>query len=188
MALLLAAGSVVLLLPPASARQTGPSIEPDPPPGISDPALMLDLVAVMLAAGRPLGSALDVVGGLCEQTTAEGLQRLAAGLALGLAWEEAWALAAGQPAAGPVPGRPGATHALADLRYALTYAAGSGAPAARVLQAQAAQLRRRRMRSLERRAAVLGVRLVLPLGLCALPAFAALTVLPLLMSLLPNLD
>lgn len=187
MALLLASGSVVLLLPPRPAREAEPSVDPGPPPGISDPALMLDLVAVMLAAGRPLGSALDVVGRLCERTTAEALQRLAAGLGLGLAWEEAWALAAGQPAADPAPGRPGATHALADLRYALTYAAGSGAPAARVLQAQAAQLRRRRMRALERRAAVLGVRLVLPLGLCALPAFAALTVLPLLMSLLPDL-
>jgi pilus assembly protein TadC len=48
-------------------------------------------------------------------------------------------------------------------------------------------LRRRRNREAEKRAAALGVRLVIPLGACALPAFVCLGVVPVLLSLLPTL-
>lgn len=82
------------------------------------------------------------------------------------------------------PQRPEAP--AAQLREALTFVATTGAPSAAVLLAAAAQVRRRRSREAERRAAALGVKLVVPLGLCALPAFVILTVVPLLLSLLPS--
>jgi pilus assembly protein TadC len=62
----------------------------------------------------------------------------------------------------------------------------TGAPSAAIVHARAAQLRRRQNRALERRAAALGVRLVVPLGVCALPAFACLGVIPVVLALLPT--
>ncbi|MDK1359974.1 type II secretion system F family protein [Arthrobacter sp. zg-Y1219] len=165
--------------------------------GISDPALMLDLVAAMLDAGQSLLPALGVLADVVDSGTAVCLRRVQAALALGAPWAAAWDLAEPDPVPaapdssgspsfrfprrGPVPPKA----PTAQLRAALTFVATTGAPSAAVLLAEAAQLRRRRAREAERRAAALGVRLVVPLGLCALPAFLALTVVPLLLSLLP---
>ncbi len=41
-------------------------------------------------------------------------------------------------------------------------------------------------RGAERRAAALGVRLVVPLGLCSLPAFVCLGIVPVLLAMLPS--
>ncbi|MCC9196967.1 type II secretion system F family protein [Arthrobacter sp. zg-Y820] len=167
--------------------------------GISDPALMLDLVAAMLDAGQSLLPALGVLADVVDSGTAVCLRRVQAALALGAPWAAAWDLA--EPEPDPVPAAPDSSGSpsfrfprrgpvppkapAAQLRAALTFVATTGAPSAAVLLAEAAQLRRRRAREAERRAAALGVRLVVPLGLCALPAFLALTVVPLLLSLLP---
>ena len=210
---LFAAAAMLLLQPgrrslsvlePAPGSAANPSAGPGPdagpqrgpgPPGVNgrtigvdDPALMLDLVAAMLDAGQPLLSALSVLADIAEPRTAGSLRRVRAALELGAPWGTAWELAV------PSPGNSGARSLLrspagpdpaACLRDALTFVATTGAPSAGVLMAEAAQLRRRRSREAERRAAALGVRLVVPLGLCALPAFIVLTVVPLLLSLLP---
>ena len=147
--------------------------------GIEDPALMLDLTAAMLEAGQPLLQALAVLAEVVDPDTSACLRRVRAALELGAPWAAAWELAA------PGYGKP--SDAATHLREALRFAATTGAPSAAVLVAEAAQIRRRRTREAERRAAALGVRLVVPLGLCALPAFVALTVVPLLLSLLPSL-
>lgn len=171
--------------------------------GITDPPLMLDLVAAMLDAGQSLVPALGILSDVVDPGTSVRLRRVQAALELGAPWAAAWDLADPDPgtagpgaAAGssgsssygfPRPHRPARTKApAAHLRDALTFVATTGAPSAAVLLAEAAQLRRRRSREAERRAAALGVRLVVPLGLCALPAFIALTVVPLLLSLLPS--
>lgn len=157
--------------------------------GVDDPALMLDLVAAMLDAGQPLLSALSVLADIAEPRTAGSLRRVRAALELGAPWAAAWELAVphlGNPAARSLLPSPAVgPDPAACLRDALTFVATTGAPSAAVLMAEAAQLRRRRSREAERRAAALGVRLVVPLGLCALPAFIVLTVVPLLLSLLP---
>jgi pilus assembly protein TadC len=54
-----------------------------------------------------------------------------------------------------------------------------------MLYAQAARMRRERFRTAERQAAALGVKLVVPLGLCSLPAFVCLGVMPVLLAMLP---
>ncbi|WAP52356.1 type II secretion system F family protein [Arthrobacter sp. ATA002] len=183
--------------------------------GISDPALLLDLVAAMLDAGQSLLPALGILADVAEPETALCLRRVQAALELGAPWAVAWELAvpgaAGASSSGPpIAGGPGSSRqqssrrqssrrqgdlphpylrlpaAAAELRGALTFTATTGAPSAAVLVAAAAQLRRRRAREAERRAAALGVKLVVPLGLCALPAFIVLTVVPLLLSLLPS--
>ena len=169
-------------------RTVGGAAAPDTAAGISDPALMLDLVAAMLGAGQPLPSALALLADGADTATAGSLTRLLGALELGVPWDTAWQLAAGGPAAGEPSGaragheRPAAFEALGP---ALRFTAGTGAPSAAVLYSQADALRRSRRAEGRRRAATLGVRLVVPLGLCSLPAFVALTVVPLLLSLLP---
>lgn len=206
---LLAAACWLLLLPaqrggrrvPAPRRRAGGPRSPDPDAlrstGVSDPALMLDLVAAMLDAGQPLLPALGVLAEVVDSDTALRLRRVQAALELGAPWPVAWELATAGPVRATAAGLPPSakrrrrgslrSKAPADhLREALTFVATTGAPSAAVLLAEAAQLRRRRSREAERRAAALGVRLVVPLGLCALPAFLVLTVVPLLLSLLPS--
>lgn len=170
----------------SGTRRTPSGPGPAGPPGqghhgIRDPALMLDLAAAMLSAGRPPNTVLLVLADSAVPPLDLILQRVVTALELGSPWDQAWDLAerAGTQAAG-------AAKAAAVLRDALAFAASSGAPSAAVLHAQAAQIRRRRSRDGEQRAAALGIHLVLPLGLCALPAFLCFTVVPLLLALLPQ--
>ncbi|MCQ1949061.1 MULTISPECIES: type II secretion system F family protein [Arthrobacter] len=170
---------------------------PRPEGSTGDPALMLDLIAAMLEAGQPLPSALAILRDGVDPATSRDLDRLLQALDLGIPWDASWQLSAGSASTGTQPsgaeqisrvGRvpTGQVSALAALGPALRFTAVTGAPSAAVLHSQADALRRRRQTESRRRAAALGVRLVMPLGLCSLPAFVALTVVPLLMSLLPG--
>ena len=137
-----------------------------------DTPLLLELIGSMLQAGLPLSRALEVVAPTAG-ASARPLARVAAALRLGVGWDGAW---------------PSADHGtvLGELRDSLHFAAGTGAPSAELLFARARQLRRIRHRELERRAAALGVRLVVPLGVCSLPAFLCLGVVPVLLAMLPG--
>ena len=139
-----------------------------------DPALHLDLLGAMLAAGLPLPHAVAALAATSQGTTKTTLDQVASALLLGVDWQEAWALAEGRSG-------------LRVLRDSLRFGAATGAPSAAVLFAQADQLRRRGHQEDQQRAAALGTRLVLPLGLCALPAFIALGVVPVLVALVPKL-
>jgi pilus assembly protein TadC len=139
-----------------------------------DTALMLDLLGAMIQSGTPLPHAVATLARVCAPPVRQGLETVAAALMLGTDWQGSWLLA----------GRDGQ---LQDLQEALRFGAVTGAPAASILYVQADQLRRRRRQEAERRAAALGTKLVLPLGLCALPSFICLGIVPVLMSLLPRL-
>jgi tight adherence protein B len=62
----------------------------------------------------------------------------------------------------------------------------AGVPAAELLRSEAEQLRRQARSDGQRVAAALAVRLMLPLGVCVLPAFMVLGVAPLLVSILSS--
>lgn len=68
----------------------------------------------------------------------------------------------------------------------LRLSARAGAPAAELLRAEAGQMRRRARAEGRERAAALGTSLLLPLGLCTLPAFLVLGVVPLIVSVLQS--
>ncbi|WP_431813481.1 type II secretion system F family protein [Kocuria sp. cx-455] len=148
-----------------------------PPPSKSPglpAATLVELTATQLDAGLPLAEAVSI---LAHSTAGSGypeLRPVAAALRLGLDWDSAWSSA------------DGASGALLDYRDALEFTATSGAASASVLRGQAEQVRRAQFRRAERAAEALSVRLVLPLGLCCLPAFMCWGVLPVLMSLLPK--
>lgn len=137
-----------------------------------DPALLLDLVAAALDAGAPPLAALEAAGSALALTSSsvedEELRGRCALLRLGAGWDEAWV---------------GAAPALVPVRDALGLALRAGAPGAELLRDAASEVRRRRAREAQRRAQALGVRLVLPLGACALPAFVAVAVVPVVLSL-----
>lgn len=192
--LLLATASVVLAARSGRIRRTaGTAGDEVPRSGIRDAPLVLDLMAAMLSAGSPVEAALSVVAGSCEPRIGAVLTRVHAARLLGASWTAAWE--AGSVGIGTVevsgrlvrasPAGRRAGQVLADIRQGLRFATATGAPSAALLHAHAAQLRRRHNREAERKAAALGVRLVLPLGLCSLPAFICLGVVPVVLGLLP---
>ncbi len=141
--------------------------------GLRDPVLMLELIGAMLDAGSGLGRSLELIAAHAEPEISRPLGPVVSALAIGADWETAWRGSRSVPA--PV---------LA-LREALGFAALTGVPSSAILYAEASRLRREQFREAERRAAVLGVKLVIPLGLCSLPAFVCLGIVPVLLALLP---
>src|SRR5690606_33836889 len=63
---------------------------------------------------------------------------------------------------------------------ALALAEASGAPAAELLRAEAEERRRAAISQARERAEGLAVRLMLPLGVCVLPAFIAVGIVPMM--------
>jgi len=142
--------------------------------GLRDTAMMLELIGAMLDAGAGLGRSLELVSALVPPELGRQLRPVVSALAIGADWDTAWRSSGAQDPQ------------LLTLRDALYFAALTGAPSSALLYAQAARLRRERNRAAEQRAAALGVKLVVPLGLCSLPAFVCLGVVPVLLGLLPG--
>lgn len=153
-----------------SGRRGGPTF----PDGLHDTAMMLELVAAMLDAGSGIGRALELVAASASKEYTKALRPVVSALAIGAEWEVAW-----RSSEVRLP-------EILELRDALGFAALTGAPSSAILYAQAARLRRERFRAAEKRAASLGVKLVIPLGLCSLPAFICLGVVPVLLALVPS--
>ena len=133
-----------------------------------DAALALDLLAGLLESGQGLVPALDLLGS--HLPGAAPLLRVAALLRLGVDWDDAWETQDDD---------------LRELARELRFAHHTGAPTAALLRSTATSLRRNRRRRAEQRAAELATRLVLPLGLCQLPSFLCLGIVPLVLALLP---
>jgi len=131
-------------------------------------ALLMDLVAMAVAAGLPPARALEVAGAALHGPTGVAVQRVAALWLLGAA---------------PGAGWDAAPPELEPLRRVMYLVTEAGVPGVPLLRSAADELRRRERRSAEARAETLGVRMVLPLGLCALPAFTAWAVVPVVLSL-----
>lgn len=165
----------------AQRRQAGNSAdgaaarEHDGPPLPVSAGVLVELVAAMLEAGVPVSHALTVLAPSVRGPSGDSLRIVGTALRLGLSWRQAWA------AAGEVP-RP-----VEDLRAALTFSAVSGAPSASALRAASAQVRRAEHRRAEAGAERLSVQLMVPLGLCSLPAFLCWGIVPVLIGLVPDL-
>jgi Flp pilus assembly protein TadB len=130
----------------------------------------LDLLAACLRAGLPVPTALDAVSGAAPAEVAAALRSAAALLALGSEPGEAWA---------PVRAVPG----LGELAVAAIRTSRSGAAFAMTAGDLAERLREELATEAEERAERSGVALALPVGLCFLPAFFCLGVLPVVLGL-----
>lgn len=133
------------------------------------PGLALDLVAVAVAGGAAASAASALV--------VDALGRYGPA----------------PPSASPASSSPGrqpstllGTGAAEQHQIAavLSLAALAGAPPAQLLRAEAVRLRRDAIGAASERAAALGVQVMLPLGLCVLPAFLLLSVAPVLLGVL----
>ncbi|MFD1719842.1 secretion system protein [Georgenia deserti] len=133
-----------------------------------DVAVLLDLADAALSAGSSVPGTLTALGRAVDPaqgagTTGTTLAEAGRSLLLGAPWAEAW---------------DDAPPSLHPLRDALEPAWVDGAAPGPLLRQAAAGLRAARTRQAQEAAARLGVRLVLPLGLCYLPAFVLVGVVP----------
>ena len=135
-----------------------------------DTALVLELLAAQLRAGL---APLAALGTLAEALNSRPLHTVCQRLQMGSDWGSAWS--------GSAAGTFG------ELRDALAPAYTGGAPSTALLLSNADAHRLSERRAAERAAGKLSVALVVPLGLCSLPAFICLSIVPILISLLPTL-
>lgn len=131
----------------------------------------LDLLAAMVASGAPLRRAVSEVARVSPPTTAEVLSLVAAHTDIGVNDEQAWRVLLGRNdwAQGWVP-----------VARDLARGAASGTGMEATLHTHASDARRRRQESLELRARTVGVRSVMPLMVCFLPAFLLVGVVPII--------
>lgn len=137
------------------------------------PALV-ELVSGGLAAGAPVERAVAVACAAWPGPAADRLSPVTARLTLGSDPVSVWSSVADDAV-------------LAPLGRALARAASSGAPVADVVARLAADLDDRGRAEAEDRARAVGVRAAVPLGLCLLPAFVLLGIVPLVAGLLRSL-
>ncbi|MEV6829066.1 type II secretion system F family protein [Amycolatopsis sp. NPDC051102] len=130
----------------------------------------LDLLAACLRAGLPVPSALDAVAGTAPAPADAALNSTAGLLALGSRQDEAWAPVRAIQGLGEL-----AAAAIRTSRSGAAFAAAAGDLAGRVRDELATEA--------EERAERAGVALALPVGLCFLPAFFCLGVLPVVLGL-----
>lgn len=132
--------------------------------------LVLDLLAVCLRAGTPLVVAVETVGQALPGRFSDDLALVAGLQRLGCGAPEAWADLADDPDLGPVA-------------RAVGRSAESGARLAAAFERLAADRRSALTAAGEARARRAGVLAMAPLGLCFLPAFVSLGIVPIVLSL-----
>lgn len=134
-----------------------------------DEAMVIDLAAAVIRSGAPIPAMLESVGSsLSDSEESTSMIRAGRALLIGATWDDAW------EDAGPE---------LDRLANALEPSWNDGAPPADLLARAAQGIRARRHRDAQTAAARLGAKLIIPLGLCFLPAFFLIGVVPVVASL-----
>jgi len=136
----------------------------------SELPVVLDLLAICLRAGTPVGTAFEIVASALPGALADDLRTVAVLQRLGATPAMAWADFRDDPALAPV----------AD---AVARSADSGSRLAESFERLAADRRSELALDGESRARRAGVLAIAPLGLCFLPAFVCLGVIPLVLSI-----
>jgi Flp pilus assembly protein TadB len=155
-----AAAFVVLRrLEPAATRRRRERLAADLPTAV-------DLLGACLHVGRPPDDALRVVAAAVGGPVGHDLGVVTARLALGADPVGVWREIGAQP--GP----------LAPLGRTMARSLQTGAPLADGLRLLAFDLRGRRRAAAEQQARSVGVRAAAPLGLCFLPAFVLIGIVP----------
>ena len=140
---------------------------------LADLPLVLDLLASCLAGGATLAAAADAVGQAVPGPAARRLAGVSAALAVGSPQGEAWRAFAGSDPEDP----------LLPAARALARASDGGAPVAAAVSRLAVEARAEARSQTQQAARRVGVLAVAPLGLCFLPAFVLLGVVPVVVSL-----
>ncbi len=128
---------------------------------------VVDLMAACLSAGLSPAAALELVTTAVDGPAREELAAVSARLRVGVDPPTVWRDLAGHPQ-------------LGGLGRALSRAVDSGASVADALARLAGDLRRQARADAESRARAVGVKAAVPLGVCLLPAFVLVGVVPLI--------
>lgn len=183
---LLAAGTasaaVLLLIPATAGSDAGSTFGGRDMTGLGrrrtdvigqhgDAGLLLDLTAALLSAGVGVEAALARLAAAVPG--AEALAGMHRALAAGASWDQAADLVSED-------------RQLRTFIDHMSFAYATGAPSARMLQAAAGRARAEQRHAAESAAEKLGVKMMLPLGACFLPAFIVLGVVPVVVSMLPE--
>jgi len=155
-------------LEPAGARERRDQLAAELP-------LVLDLLAACLAGGASLTEAARAVAAAVPGPAGERMANVCSLLAVGSAPAQAWAELTNGPGG---RARTQDTDPLAPAARALGRAAEGGAPVADAVARLAADARAQARAQGEQAARRVGVLVVAPLGLCFLPAFVLLGVVP----------
>ncbi|CAN5221466.1 hypothetical protein BH18ACT9_BH18ACT9_13440 [soil metagenome] len=126
----------------------------------------VDLLAACLAGGHPPGNAAEQVAEAVEGPVGEELKTASARLRLGVDPVSVWQEIGHHPQLGP-------------LGRCVSRALDSGASVAEAMTRLAEDLRRDARSRVESRARGVGVKAAVPLGVCMLPAFVLIGVVPL---------
>ncbi|SPT54282.1 Flp pilus assembly protein TadB [Actinomyces bovis] len=172
-ALVLVAGVVLILLGHWLTARLLAAAQAEP----VDEALGLDLARAALLAGATVPGTLAALGAALEEGCLTVVSRA---LLLGSDWDEAWQVAAELD--GGAPGNRWA-RAEGQLAECLRVSWEEGASPLPLLERAACTVRDGRAASAQEAAERLAVRLVLPLGLCHLPAFVLLGVVPVVLDI-----
>lgn len=143
---------------------------PDPAVGAQLPGT-LDLLAACLAAGAPMRAAVETVLAVSEEETREVLSGVAGQLRLGISESDAWRTLAED-------------HWWGQVGLDVARSARSGTSLVGVLRAHAEDMRRQAAADRTKQARAVGVRSVLPLMVCFLPAFVLVGVVPIIAGLI----
>lgn len=136
---------------------------------------LVELFAATLRSGASPGAGIAVVCAALPGPAADRLSGVAARLSLGLDPVAVWSALEGDPE-------------LGRLGRAMARAQSTGAPVVASVERLADDLARAGRAEAEERARTVGVRAALPLGLCLLPAFLLVGIVPLVVALLATLD
>ncbi|WP_308103962.1 type II secretion system F family protein [Actinocorallia sp. API 0066] len=131
----------------------------------SDLPMAVELLAACLRAGVSWPDAVEAVGEALGGPVGEEFEAVSARIRLGADPADAWAARAAEPA-------------LAPLARAAARAGRTGAPLGPVLTRLAGDQRAAAAAAADLRARAAGIKAVAPLGLCFLPAFVLLGVVP----------
>jgi Flp pilus assembly protein TadB len=160
----LAAAAVYLIpralarLEPAATRRRAAQITRDLP-------LAVDLLAACLRAGRPPQQSLITVATAVQGPLADLFTEVAHHLALGTDPADAWSHLRSEPACAP-------------FARAIDRSIRSGAPLSKTLEHLADDTRQAHHHAADQQARAIESRTALPLGLCFLPAFVLLSIVP----------
>lgn len=135
---------------------------------------LVDLLAATLRSGAAPSSALATVCAACPGAAADRLDPVLARLRVGVTPGEVWRVLSHDDV-------------LAPLGHTLARAEASGSPVADAIERLADDLEREALATVEDRARAVGVRAAVPLGLCLLPAFILIGIVPTVAGLLATL-
>lgn len=136
---------------------------------------LVRLLGVALTSGAPPAAALEIVAEALPGAASDRLRPVATRLRLGADPAAGWAVLSTDPA-------------LAPLGRALSRAEDGGISVAESIGRLADDLARQERAEVERRARAVGVKAAVPLGLCLLPAFLLIGIVPLVGGLLTSLS